>query len=191
MLTRPPFERAGKAPGRQTPIYALRLGNHRYPHMKLQIQPWPNEAGFMLSVNTHDQVAGVNLSEVDAQAFRDLQAENQRLKEPIEQAWDDAGLPTFLRYLRDYIESRRGLVRSAGRPRVRTDPILAYGRPRSSTVRDRGVSVVNPRPPGSRQEEREGRALPGLLETSTRPPCSSTNVLTSQRPRPMPRLPNW
>jgi hypothetical protein len=107
LLTGPPFERAGKAPGRQTSIYALRLGNHRYPHMKLQIQPWPNEAGFMLSVNTHDQVAGVNLSEVDAQAFRDLQSENQRLKEGIEQAWDDAGLPTFLRYLRDYIESRR------------------------------------------------------------------------------------
>jgi hypothetical protein len=107
LLSGPPFERAGKAPGRQTSIYALRLGNHRYPHMKLQIQPWPNEAGFMLSVNTHDQVAGVNLSEVDAHAFRDLQAENQRLKELIEQAWDDAGLPTFLRYLRDYIESRR------------------------------------------------------------------------------------
>ena len=79
--------------------------------MKLQIQPWPNEAGFMLSVNTHDQVAGVNLSEVDAQAFRDLQAENQRLKETIEQAWDEAGLPTFLRYLRDYIESRKGDAR--------------------------------------------------------------------------------
>jgi hypothetical protein len=107
-LTRPPFERAGKAAGQPTPIYALRLGNHRYPHMKLQIQPWPNEAGFMLSVNTHDQVAGVSLGEGDAQAFRDLQAENQRLKEAIEQAWDEAGLPTFLRYLRDYIESRRG-----------------------------------------------------------------------------------
>jgi hypothetical protein len=106
-LTRPPFERAGTAPGRQTPIYALRLGNHRYPHMKLQIQPWPNDAGFMLSVNTHDQVTGVNLSESDARAFRDLQEENQRLKELIEQAWDEARLPTFLRYLRDYIESRR------------------------------------------------------------------------------------
>jgi hypothetical protein len=108
LLARPPFERAGKAPGQQASIYALRLGNFRYPHMKLQIQPWPNDAGFMLSVNTHDQVAGVNLSEVDVQAFRDLQAENQRLKEQIEQAWDEAGLPTFLRYLRDYIESRRG-----------------------------------------------------------------------------------
>jgi hypothetical protein len=107
LLSEPPFERAGKALGRQTPVYALRLGNHRYPHMKLQIQPWPNEAGFMLSVNTHDQVAGVSLGGSDAQAFRDLQTENQRLKEAIEQAWDEAGLPTFLRYLRDYIQSRR------------------------------------------------------------------------------------
>jgi hypothetical protein len=107
LLNGSPFERAGKAPGRQTPIYALRLGNLRYPHMKLQIQPWPNDAGFMLSVNTHDQLGGVNLSAGDVQAVRDLQAENQRLKEAIEQAWDEAGLPTFLRYLRDYIESRR------------------------------------------------------------------------------------
>ncbi len=107
LLAGPPFERAGKVPGRQTPISALRLGNYRYPHMKLQIQPWPNEAGFMLSVNTHDQVAGISLGEVDAQAFRDLQTENQRLKELIERAWDEAGLPTFLRYLRDYIESRK------------------------------------------------------------------------------------
>jgi hypothetical protein len=105
LLTGPPFERAGKA-GRSGPIYALRLGNHRYPHMKLQIQPWINEAGFMLSVNTHDQVSGIDLSAVDAQAFRELQAENQRLKEAIEQSWDCAGLPTFLRYLRDYIENR-------------------------------------------------------------------------------------
>jgi hypothetical protein len=105
-LTSPPFERAGKAPGRTATIYALRLGNHRYPHMKLQIQPWPNDAGFMLSVNSHDQVTGVDLSAVDAQAFRELQSENQRLKEAIEESWDHAGLPTFNRYLRDYIKSR-------------------------------------------------------------------------------------
>ncbi len=74
--------------------------------MKLQIQPWPNDAGFMLSVNTHDQVTGLSLNAVDAQAFRDLQTENQGLKESIEESWDAAGLPTFLRYLRDYIQSR-------------------------------------------------------------------------------------
>ena len=106
LLARHPFERADKAADRESPIYALRLGNDRYPHMKLQIQHWPNDAGFMLSVNTHDQVSGLSLGEADAQAFRALQAENQRLKEAIEQAWDEAGLPTFLRYLRDYIKSR-------------------------------------------------------------------------------------
>src|SRR3712207_2961060 len=54
LLTRPPFERASKASGGEAPIFALRLGNARYPHMKLQVQPWPNDAGFLLSVNTHD-----------------------------------------------------------------------------------------------------------------------------------------
>ena len=106
MLTKPPFERAGKVPGQQTPIYALRLGNHCYPHMKLQIQPWSSADGFILSVNTHDQVLGLDPSAADAAAFRELQAENQRLKESIEQAWDQSGLPTFLGYLRQYIESR-------------------------------------------------------------------------------------
>ena len=93
-------------PGHQSPIYALRLGNFRYPHMKMQIQPWSNAAGFMLSANTHDQVAGLDVGAADAQAFRALQAENQRLKEAIEQAWDELGLPTFLRHLREYIQSR-------------------------------------------------------------------------------------
>ena len=106
LLSAPPFERAGKPPGRPASVYALRLGNHHYPHMKLQIQPWPNIAGFMLSVNSHDQVSGLDTGAEGAQAFRELQAENQRLKEAIEEAWDDAGLPTFLRYLRDYIKSR-------------------------------------------------------------------------------------
>jgi hypothetical protein len=106
LLTRPPFERAGKDGSSGAPIYALRLGNTRYPHMKLQIQPWPNAAGFLLSVNTHDQVLSVDPNSSDANAFRQLQADNQRLKESIEQAWDQAGLPTFLRYLREYIASR-------------------------------------------------------------------------------------
>ncbi len=32
-----------------------------------------------------------------------LQAENQRLKVAIEQAWDQNELPTFPRYLRNYL----------------------------------------------------------------------------------------
>src|SRR5262245_14202001 len=104
LLKGAPFERAGKAAGRTSPIYALRLGNHSYPHMKLQIEAWPNEAGFLISVNTHDQVTGIDLCAIDAEAFRALQTENKRLKEAIEAEWDQAGLPTFLRYLKDYIK---------------------------------------------------------------------------------------
>jgi hypothetical protein len=105
LLTHPPFERVSKSPA--VPIVALRLGNARYPHMKLQVQPWAGTQGFLLSVNSHDQVLTLDPKSPDAPAFRALQAENQRIKEAIESAWDDAGLPTFHRYLRDYIASQR------------------------------------------------------------------------------------
>jgi hypothetical protein len=102
----PPFERTGRPEPGQPTIVALRLGNERYPHMKLQIQSWPNAQGFLLSVNTHDQILSMAPEGPDAEAARALQGFNQGLKESIEQAWDDAGLPTFLRYLRDYLEGQ-------------------------------------------------------------------------------------
>ena len=116
LLSKPPFEKAGKASAGKSPIFALRLGNARYPHMKLQIQPWPNEAGFMISVNTHDQVLSLDPNSQDSAAFRDLQAENQRVKEAIELAWAHAGLPTFLSYLRKYIEDRTGAAQGPSAP---------------------------------------------------------------------------
>lgn len=103
LIANPPFERASKPGG--APVHALRLGNARYPHMKLQIQPWPTSSGAMLSVNTHDQVLGLDPEAVDAEGFRLLQSENARVKEAIEHAWDAEGLPTFLRYLRDYLNA--------------------------------------------------------------------------------------
>ncbi len=48
LLAHPPFERADRPGTDKSAIYALRLGNVRYPHMKLQIQPWPNAARFIL-----------------------------------------------------------------------------------------------------------------------------------------------
>lgn len=105
LLAGPAFEKT--SPGSGGPIHALRLGNHRYPHMKLQIQPWPTSAGYMLSVNTHDQISGLPLKSPDAEQFEALQRDNQKIKEAIEQTWDEQGLPTFLRYLRDYIDQAR------------------------------------------------------------------------------------
>jgi hypothetical protein len=102
LLAGPPFERVGKPP-LEKPIFALRLGNARYPHMKMQIQPWDAKDGFLLSVNTHDHALALDPNAPDAAAFMALQAENQKLKVEIEQAWDEAGLPTFPRYLKDYL----------------------------------------------------------------------------------------
>lgn len=105
LVSRPPFERANR-PGEGVPaIFALRLGNHRYPHMKLQVQPWTTAEGYLLSVNTHDQALSLNMGSQDAEAYNALQAENQRIKELIEAAWQKEGLPTFLSFLRAYIES--------------------------------------------------------------------------------------
>ena len=102
LLSRPPFEAAGRGAGGGT-IVALRLGNIRYPHMKLQVQVWDSSRGFLLSANTHDQALSLAADSPDAEAFRELQAFNQAIKESIESAWDAAGLPTFLGYLRGYI----------------------------------------------------------------------------------------
>lgn len=104
ILPAAPFELANRPEPGIPPIYALRLGNAHYPHMKIQIQPWPNDCGYLLSVNTHDQVLSLDPTSRDAAAFRALQSENQRLKESIEKAWDESGIPTFLRYLRNYID---------------------------------------------------------------------------------------
>ena len=99
LLTRPPFERVSKAePGAQG-IYALRLGNAHYPHMKLQIQPWPNAAGFLLSVNTHDQVLaldperGRRLGVPRSSRPRTSVSRKRSSRRGIRE-----GLPTFLRY---------------------------------------------------------------------------------------------
>jgi hypothetical protein len=102
LFNKSPFEKVGKGQS-GCPIVALRLGNYSYPHMKFQVQTWTCSHGFLLSVNTHDQVAGLDPNSPDFAAFKVLQAENQRLKQAIESAWDHADLPTFHGYLRDYL----------------------------------------------------------------------------------------
>jgi hypothetical protein len=105
-----PFERVTPPGEDRVVTYALRLGNARYPHMKLQVQPWSHSAGYLFSVNTHDQLLAPVPDAADADAFRALQVENQKIKEAIEAAWDRAGLPTFLRYLREYIDAQAGSI---------------------------------------------------------------------------------
>lgn len=97
----PPFERS---PRDGVPrIFSLRLGNTRYPHMKLQVQTWPTSVGFLFSVNAHDQITNADPNLPGMAGFREIQHANQTLKQAIEHDWDQAGLPTFLRYLKDFI----------------------------------------------------------------------------------------
>ena len=103
LVAAPPFERVNRPADGEAPVFALRLGNHRYAHMKLQVQPWSNAHGVLFSVNTHDQALALPPEGAAADAFRALQSENQRIKEAIERSWDAAGLPTFLAFLRDYL----------------------------------------------------------------------------------------
>ena len=104
LVSHPPFEccESGRKPSAR-PIYCLRLGNHRYPNMKLQIQTWDSDCGYLLSVNTHDQAQSLELEGPGAAEFRQIQSENERIKNLIEAEWDQVGLPTFNRFLSDYI----------------------------------------------------------------------------------------
>ncbi|GIW89375.1 MAG: hypothetical protein KatS3mg108_3699 [Isosphaeraceae bacterium] len=104
LLTVPPFETIPPAgDDRRAPIYALRLGNQRYPHMKLQIQSWRTRVGYLLTVNTHDQVERLDPGTPGAAEFQALQVYNREVKEAIERDWDAHGFPNFHRYLTDYL----------------------------------------------------------------------------------------
>ncbi|MFO0958698.1 MAG: hypothetical protein U0800_14910 [Isosphaeraceae bacterium] len=98
-----PFERVVNPQGEGVPIFALRLGNASYPNMKLQVQPWAGPSGYLLSVNSHDHVPEAAILPAELERYRSLQVENQRIKSLVEEAWDGAGLPTFNRYLKDYL----------------------------------------------------------------------------------------
>lgn len=73
--------------------HALRLGNPRYPFMKLVLQEYLVEDEFFLGVDTHDRMfEGASPQEqIELDALR---RSNLELKARVEAAWDAAGLPT-------------------------------------------------------------------------------------------------
>jgi len=78
-----------------TRTFTLRLGNPRYPFMKLVLQEHLVEGLFFFSVDTHDQMFGGEEAQgAEAIELQELKRANLELKERIERAWDAAGLPT-------------------------------------------------------------------------------------------------
>ena len=99
--------------------YTLRLGNHRYPFMKLVVQEYLVNGEYFFSVDTHDDLC-ITPDMPDYEGWTGLRRYNRELKEEIEVAWRREGLPTNedLRHLmegiaqleRDETKSQRLLV---------------------------------------------------------------------------------
>ncbi len=85
--------------------YAFRLGSAHFPHLKLQVIDQGPQVGWVFAVDTHDTLRCTLLPE-EANAWAQLQAENRRLKECIERAWEEQGLLTFNALLRRGLEKK-------------------------------------------------------------------------------------
>lgn len=73
--------------------FVIRLGNHRYPHMKMALMEFVERDTFIWAVDTHDR-AQVEPGSKDWDAWQDLRLHNLRTKARIEAAWRRAGIPT-------------------------------------------------------------------------------------------------
>jgi CheY-like chemotaxis protein len=93
--------------------FALRLGNWRYPHMKLVMQEYLVAGEFFFSVDTHDNL-DVRPGMPDYSQFQELRAFNRSLKDQIEAAFERDGLPTHGQ-LRALCEDLGHLERETGK----------------------------------------------------------------------------
>lgn len=80
--------------------YTLQLGNSAYPFMKFVVQEYLLDAEFFFSVDTHDEHVDVSEDDPDHEGWQQIKRRNVVLKEEIEGAWHEAGLPTHEDLLR-------------------------------------------------------------------------------------------
>jgi len=73
--------------------YALRLGNPRYPFMKLVLQEHLVQGEYFFEVDTHDGMFDLE-DDPDADKFNELRRYNLEVKDRVEQALLQGGLPT-------------------------------------------------------------------------------------------------
>jgi hypothetical protein len=104
LFAAPAFERTPKD---EPSKYSLRLGNARYPHMKLVIGRTPGGDGHLFKADTHDKHIRPPPGSKDEAAFRELMEFNERVAQAIEAEWEAAGLRTFKVFLREDLERRR------------------------------------------------------------------------------------
>jgi CheY-like chemotaxis protein len=108
-LDRPRVERKA-LPGRPDALDKClwRLGNDRYPHMKLGIERCSEADDFVFVVDTHDRDFPLGSPVPQSPEFRELLRYNASLKHAIEARWAKAGIPTFPSHLTDYLREHPG-----------------------------------------------------------------------------------
>ncbi|MCX5675906.1 MAG: hypothetical protein NTX87_12945 [Planctomycetota bacterium] len=95
------FERSpADVPPAECDRLRLRLGNPRYPHMKLGVDRVPDSGDWVLVVDCHDRQWMAAVQEDERAALEALIRSNNELKARIERRWAEAGLPTFEQYIR-------------------------------------------------------------------------------------------
>jgi hypothetical protein len=106
LLAASPFENyVAEAPFHCT-VHALRLGSVDYPHLKMEVRPYTNHAGFVFGVNTHDQFISPDAKMPDADRWREVVRRNRELKQAVERAWAAANLPTFRTAMQEDLDSK-------------------------------------------------------------------------------------
>jgi hypothetical protein len=102
------FERVpSEAPVEQANRLNLRLGNVGYLHMKLGLDRVTGTDDFVLVVDTHDRHFAALVQGTEQDQYKALVDRNAGVKEAIETAWHEAGLPTFQGYLREKLKSMK------------------------------------------------------------------------------------
>ena len=80
--------------GRRVQRYVLRLGNARYPHMKLVLEESILEHEYAFTVDTHDDLK-VSPDAPDYERWNMVRAHNRKLAGAIEEQWQLQKVPTL------------------------------------------------------------------------------------------------
>jgi hypothetical protein len=97
--------------------FAMRLGNEKYPHMKLRLSRPPRDETFIFSVDCHDTFLFAPMDSPEYQTLEDLKRHNAIVAEAIRLAWEQARLPTERSYLRRKIQQAKNRSRGGRRKR--------------------------------------------------------------------------
>ena len=87
--------------------FALRVGNERYPNMKVRISMPPNGSEYLFCVDSHDGFLHAPRSSADYKLLEEMKAFNASVAQATLCDWGAAGLPTERNYMRRKIDDAK------------------------------------------------------------------------------------